>query len=227
VTQGERLVKETYEAIRSSPIWEKSLLIITYDEHGGFYDHVPPPVAVEPGDEPTSPFNNKHGFSFGQLGVRVPTVVVSPFAGEGVIDHRVYDHSSVPATIEDLFGLESLTRRDRQASRVTGLLTLKNPRTDAPLTLPSPVASGVRFEFLSRLEADIEGAAVEMGLEAERPVDPSLAGFVHVALLRELSTSASAERENKIAEARGVKSEVDAVRYIQKVRKSIPKEAVP
>jgi phospholipase C len=225
VTQGERLIKDTYEAIRNSPLWEKSLLIITYDEHGGFYDHVPPPVAVEPGDKPTSSFNNKYGFSFGQLGVRVPAVVVSPFVAKGVIDHRVYDHSSVPATIEERFGLTSLTRRDKQAARVTGLLTLRDPRTDAPLTLPAPTPSGVRFEFLDRLETDFERVVVEMGLEASRPVDPALAGFVHVALLRELSTSAPAERDRSITEAKGVKYEVDAVRYIQKVRKSIPKDA--
>ncbi len=223
VTQGERLIKETYEAIRNSPVWEKSLLIITYDEHGGFYDHVPPPATVEPGDSATSPFNNKYGFGFGQLGVRVPAVIVSPFIAKGVVDHRIYEHSSIPATIEGRFRLGALTQRDKQAERVNVLLTLNDPREDTPQILPKPVTSGVRFEFLSKLESDFEKMVEEMGLEADRPVDPALAGFVHVALLRNLSASAPADRDSAIAEAKATKSEVDAVRYIQKVRKSIPR----
>jgi phospholipase C len=225
VIQGERLIKETYEAIRNSPVWERSLLIITYDEHGGFYDHIPPPVAVEPGDKPTTPFNNKYGFGFGQLGVRVPAIVVSPFVPRGVIDHGVYDHSSIPATIEERFGLTNLTERDKQAARLIPLLQLKEPRTDdAPSTLPAPAALATRFEFLSRIETDFEKVVAEMGLEANGSVDPSLAGFVHIALLRKLATSAPAERDAIIGQAKGVKSDVDAVTYIQKVRKSIRRD---
>ena len=225
VARGEALIKEVYEAIRNSPAWEKSLLIITYDEHGGFYDHIVPPTTVEPGDRATSPFNNKYKFNFGQLGVRVPAIIVSPYIRRGVIDHRMYDHTSVPATIEGWFGLANLTQRDKQAARVTGLLTLKNPRTDAPQALPPPAASGVHFGFLDSTETDFEKVVVELGLEAGKPVDPALAGFVHVALLRKLSTSAPSDRDSVISEAGAVKSDVDAVRYIQKVRKSIPKNA--
>ena len=221
VTRGESLIKETYEAIRNSPIWEKSLFIITYDEHGGFYDHVPPPTTIDPGDSATSPFNNKNGFNFRQLGIRVPAIVVSPYIAKGVVDKRVYDHSSIPATIEERFSLASLTQRDKQAARVTSLLTLKEPRTDAPMTLPLPASSGERFEFLTRLDTDFEKVVVELGLQDSKPVDPSLAGFVHVALLRKLSASSPTGRDNVIKEAQGVQSNTDAVRYIQKVRKGI------
>jgi phospholipase C len=221
VTRGELLIKDTYEAIRNSPIWEKSLLIITYDEHGGFYDHAPPPTSVDPGDSTTSPLNNKYGFNFKQLGVRVPTIVVSPYVAKGAIDHRIYDHSSIPATIEDRFGLTSMTQRDKQAARVTSLLTLKEPRSDAPMTLPPPASSGVKFEFLDKIETDFENALVELGLEGSKPVDPALAGFVHIALLRKLSASGQADRKSVIEEAKAVKSDADAVRYIQKVRKGI------
>jgi len=221
VTRGERLIKETYEAIRNSPAWESSLLIITYDEHGGFYDHVAPPTTVDPGDKTTNQFNNKYDFGFRQLGVRVPAVVVSPFIAKGVIDHRLYDHSSVPATIERMFGLTSLTQRDKQAARLTELLSLKDPRADAPRTLPAPAPSPVRFEFLGRLESDFERVVSEMGLEAGRPADPALAGFVHVALLRKLSVSPPAERTMIIEEAKAVQYETDAVRYIHGVRKLI------
>jgi phospholipase C len=221
VTRGELLIKETYEAIRNSPIWQKSLLIITYDEHGGFYDHVPPPTTIDPGDKTTLPVNNKYGFNFKQLGVRVPAIVVSPYIAKGIIDKRIYDHSSIPASIEERFGLTSLTERDKQAARVTGLLTLNNPRTNAPLTLPAPASSGVRFEFLKKIEMDFEEALVELGLDTSKSVDPALAGFVHVALLRKLSKSSPIDREDVIQEAKEVKSDGDAVRYIQRVRKDI------
>src|SRR5207248_2029329 len=62
VTRGEALIKNVYEAIRNSPHWESSVLIITYDEHGGFYDHVPPPRTVAPGDKPTDPENSRFSF---------------------------------------------------------------------------------------------------------------------------------------------------------------------
>ncbi|NER46989.1 MAG: phosphoesterase, partial [Symploca sp. SIO1A3] len=77
---GEGLIKATYEAIRNSPLWDSSLLIITYDEHGGFYDSVKPGAAPEPGDGSASKSNkyNKYGFTFAQYGVRVPAVIVSP-----------------------------------------------------------------------------------------------------------------------------------------------------
>ncbi|MGH7089432.1 MAG: alkaline phosphatase family protein, partial [Stellaceae bacterium] len=133
VTPGERLIKATYEAIRNSPHWNTSLLIVTWDEHGGFYDHVAPPVAVPPGDtKPLSTYN--------QYGFRVPAVVVSPYIRRRTIDHRLYDHSSIPRTIEDAFGLDPLTARDRAANTLMPLLFLADPRDDAPTALPGPAA---------------------------------------------------------------------------------------
>ena len=85
VRGGEALIKSTYEALRNSPIWEQSMLIITYDEHGGFYDHVVPPPAIAPGDHP-GPKYSKHNFQFNQYGVRVPAIVVSAYTAQG-IDH--------------------------------------------------------------------------------------------------------------------------------------------
>jgi phospholipase C len=180
-----------------------------------------PPTAVAPGDSTTSPFNNKYGFKFGQLGVRVPTIVVSPYVAIGIIDKRVYDHSSIPATIEERFGLARLTERDKQAARLTGLLTLTEPRTDAQTTLPSPVSSGAMFEFLDRLETDFERIVLELGIEDEKSVDPALAGFVHIAVLRKISASSPADKDSMINEAKGVQSNADAVRYIHKVRTEI------
>lgn len=221
VTGGERLIKEVYEALRASPVWETSMLVITYDEHGGFYDHVPPPATVDPGDAPTSPDNNRNGFNFKQLGARVPAIVVSPFVGKGVIDHRVYDHSSVPATVERIFGLTSMTQRDKAANRVDSVLSLSEPRPDAPMILPNPVDTGgilkVEVEALNKIEETGEKIVAGIGLGTDVVVDPALAGFVHIAMLRHLA-SAPAGKERILAEVRQVQSDVDAMRYIQKVK---------
>jgi phospholipase C len=151
VTRGDALIKLVYEAIRQSPHWESSLLIITYDEHGGFYDHVPPPPGVEPGDA-TEPGNNGHGFRFDQLGVRVPTVIVSPWIPDvrspeqdrtgNLVDNTPYDHASLLATVERLYGLPALTARDAAANDVLHLLGAPTPR-EAPRVLPAPARSGV------------------------------------------------------------------------------------
>jgi len=105
VTSGERLIKFVYESIRASSCWTKSALIITYDEHGGFYDHfVPPGGVAAPGD--VAP---KYGFDFTQLGVRVPAIVVSPWIPKNLIDHTTYDHTTVLATLREWFQLQYLT----------------------------------------------------------------------------------------------------------------------
>ncbi len=126
---GDELIATVYNAIRGSKWWDKSLLIVTWDEHGGFYDHVAPPVAPPPGDQQVTPDVNIHGFKFDQYGVRVPAVIVSPWIPKGVVDHRVYDHASIPSTVEALFNLEPMTTRDRLANDLTSLLTLSAPRT--------------------------------------------------------------------------------------------------
>ena len=108
------------------------------DEHGGFYDHVAPGPAVPPGDIQTETYN-QHGFKFDRLGVRVPALVISPYTPAGVVDHTVYDHTSMLATVERLFGMDSLTDRDKAANDVLHLLSLSVPRTDTPTTLHSVV----------------------------------------------------------------------------------------
>jgi phospholipase C len=143
---GEHLLAAVYEAIRQSPYWESSVLIVTYDEHGGLYDHLPPPAAVPPGDSNPPVDYNVNGFEFDLLGVRVPAVVVSPLIPKNSVDHTVYDHSSVPKTVETLFGLEPLTQRDAAAHDVVHLLSLPEARTDCPTTLnilaPMPTTAG-------------------------------------------------------------------------------------
>lgn len=134
VATGERFIKATYEAIRNSPVWEKSLLIITWDEHGGFYDHFPPPLAPRTGER-----GRKHGFVFDQLGPRVPAVVVSPLIPRNLIDHRPYDHSAIPATLRRLFKIPALGNRDGISGGVDHLAGFA-VRTDTPRQLRSAAA---------------------------------------------------------------------------------------
>jgi len=226
VTRGERLLKDVYEAIRSSPHWPTSLLVVFYDEHGGFYDHVAPPACVPPGDAP-EPGSSQHGFAFDRLGVRVPAVVVSAHTRRGVIDHRTYDHSSLLATVEHLWGLEPLTARDAAAARFDDLFALPTARDDAPLTLPEPALSGepdCEDTLLHRLAGELEEAPSELQGELE----PALAGFVQVAVARELHLAAAARRDvsRAVAEERdrllstydGLRTKFDAVRYLRTVQ---------
>ena len=139
---GENLIKFVYEKIRASPVWETSLLLIVYDEHGGFYDSGLPGYAEPP--EPRGTYvpvaKNPRGFGFDQYGVRVPAVVVSPFIQKGTVDHTVYCHASVPKTLETWLGMPPLTGRDKAANDLGHLLSLDKPRPDAdcPTTLPNP-----------------------------------------------------------------------------------------
>jgi len=229
VTRGERLIKNVYETIRNSPHWENSLLIITFDEHGGFYDHVEPPPAVPPGDTITESYS-QFGFEFDRLGVRVPALVISPYIERGVIDHSVYDHTSMLATVERLYGLPNLTERDRAADDLLKLLTRETPRTDAPATLPSPAVPDPSLPceedddedtlLLKRSELRI---ARKRGVFRERsvrefPLTRSQVGFLQVALLKVLQTAQHPEREVWIDDYKQVQTGVDAAIYMTEAR---------
>jgi phospholipase C len=147
VAQGQAFVKEVYEILRASPQWKEMLFVITYDEHGGFYDHVPTPADDVPnpdglvGDAP-------YYFDFKRLGVRVPTIMISPWINKGTVVHAPqgptpssqYEHSSLPATIKKIFNLKDdfLTARDAWAGTFDHILSQRtSPRTDCPEKIPS------------------------------------------------------------------------------------------
>ncbi|RWR86795.1 non-specific phospholipase C4-like protein [Cinnamomum micranthum f. kanehirae] len=146
VSEGQKFVKQVYEALRASPQWNEILFIITYDEHGGFYDHVPTPVSGVPSPDGIvgpEPYN----FRFDRLGVRVPTIMISPWIKRGTVVHgpngphptSEFEHSSIPATVKKIFNLKDfLTKRDAWAGTFESVLTLENPRTDCPVTLSDP-----------------------------------------------------------------------------------------
>jgi phospholipase C len=217
VTRGEALIKKVYETIRNSPHWESSLLIITYDEHGGFYDHVPPPRAVAPGDTPSDPENNLFSFDFKQLGVRVPAIIVSSLIPRGTIDHTVYDHTSALATVESLYGLQPLTNRDKVANALNHLLSLATPRTDAPTILPEPAQSGISCagETVESLSAQQMVANPE---RAAAPPDPSVQAFLHVAFLRDVRLSPQEDREQLMQRYMSIHSRREARDYLIQVR---------
>ncbi len=220
VTRGERLLKHIYETIRNSPHWESSVLIIMYDEHGGFYDHVAPPATVAPGDSVTDPENNLYNFDFKRLGVRIPVVIISPLIPKGTIDHTLYDHTSVLATVENIFGLQPLTNRDKHANTFKHLFSLVTPGVDAPTTLPEPADSGISCDDEEEPDA-ADRALAEHVADASAPVDPSTHGFVHVAFLRDLHLSSPEEKDHVAAKYMSINTKLEAKQYMEEVRQKI------
>jgi phospholipase C len=132
VAAGEALIHDVYTALRNGPGWNSTLLIITYDEAGGTYDHVPPPSnATPPGDGTVG----EMGFAFTRFGVRIPAVLVSPLIAPGTVYRATgpIDHTSVLKTIQERWGTATLTARDAAAASLADVLTLAQPRTDDPL----------------------------------------------------------------------------------------------
>ncbi len=136
---GERFVERIVRALMASPAWSRSALFLTYDEHGGFADHVPPPEACAPDEH--APFDNTFTpvtqGSFRRYGFRVPFVVVSPYARRGFVSHTVYDHTSIVRFIEARFGLAAMTRRDANATAPMDMFDFEHPPNMTPPTLPA------------------------------------------------------------------------------------------
>lgn len=210
VTHGEGLIKSVYESIRKSPLWPNSLLIVTWDEHGGFYDHVYPPPAVAPGDTIMTSGASQFNFTFEQYGVRVPALAISPLIPKNLIDHRHYDHASIPATIERVFGINPLTQRDAQANSLESLATLTSPRTDAPMTLPDPLppADGIT---LARTSPSAAGPtdSIDKG---------NLPGFLHAALCSDLALTRVEQHAAIKTQFNAIKTRTEAQDYLNHVR---------
>ena len=150
VAYGELLIARCYNALRNGAGWEQTLFIVIYDEHGGIYDHVPPPVAVSPDD------SFPDGFKFDRYGVRVPAVVVSPWIPAGSIvrppagSRFPFDHASVLSTLRKLFDLgEPLTRRDAAAPDLLAALSLAEPSNSGPPNLALPAIAPTDDEIAS------------------------------------------------------------------------------
>jgi phospholipase C len=157
VALGEQLIHDTYEALRTGPGWPQTLFVLTYDEHGGCYDHVPPPWGATPPDNSAGEF----GFGFDRFGVRVPTLLISPRIAPGTV-YRVpegttpLDHTSVLKTIGQRWNIPPLTARDAAAPGFGDVITLTAPRTDdvlAGVTVPVSTGQNPSAGQVSHLQA--------------------------------------------------------------------------
>jgi len=212
IRRGEALIKQTYEAIRNSPHWNESMLIVTWDEHGGFFDHAIPPAAAAPGDTaPDNPHNRNH-FTFELYGPRVPALVISPLVPKNLIDHRIYDHASIPRTVEKNFGLPYLTERDHRANDVLALATLSAPR-DTPQTLPGTI-EGI-------LSAASATAVRAMTGPVTRPEDSADEGNVPAIVQAAMEQQLKAQpelREQILERVSRIRTRADAHDYLVEVR---------
>lgn len=148
VHRGEDLIADIYKMVRTSPKWNETLLVITYDEHGGTYDHVHPPAATPPGKESKNP-----PFRFDRYGVRVPAVVISPYIERGTVVNDVLDHTSAIATVRSLFTIsEYLTPRVLKATPIDKVVFNRNvARTDAPIDIRDLVPAEDKMALLESL----------------------------------------------------------------------------
>lgn len=125
IRNGQVFLNAIYEAVRTSPNWPNTVLVINYDEWGGFFDHVPPTAA------PIPPADAALG-SDGLRGFRTPAMIISPFSRPGTVVHGLYDHTSVLKMIEWRWNMRPLTVRDATANNLAEALDLANPNYDAP-----------------------------------------------------------------------------------------------
>jgi phospholipase C len=127
IRNGEVFLNQVYQAIISSPNWKHTVLVITFDEWGGFFDHVAPPLAPIPAASATA------GDTDGRLGFRVPCVVISPMARRGFITHEQFDHTSILRLIEWRWSLPALSSRDVNANNLADALDFTSgPNLSAP-----------------------------------------------------------------------------------------------
>jgi len=135
VREGERFIATIYNAIRRNPVlWPKTAILLVYDEHGGIYDHVPPPAVIPDGfvAQPAATGTGEE-FHFDRLGVRVPAILISPWIAKGtVVNGRVFEHASIPATVTDwqIGLLTDRSPREKNSETFLDLLRLTAMRTD-------------------------------------------------------------------------------------------------
>jgi phospholipase C len=136
---GERFIADAYHALANAGYLDNTVFIVTFDEWGGFYDHVPPPRVVDDTDpatvnhtgDGTTPTDGQLVPDYRQLGFRVPTIVVSNLAPAQVVHHGPFEHTSTLKMIETTFGLHSITARDANALNL-GMVLADRPRRPVP-----------------------------------------------------------------------------------------------
>jgi phospholipase C len=213
VAAGEKLIKTVYEAIRNSRYWDSSMLIITYDEHGGFYDHVAPPAAP-----PAGTTGESHGFKFDHLGPRVPAIIVSPWTAKGVIEHRLLEHCSIVRTVCDLFGVPFI-RDGRDLRKICGvghLAGLASRRMDTPARLPAVVKSKLKSA------APRGGRLRDPDRDGPIIADPDLmlAKTLRSAALSDIELTPN-RRNDIYARVTRIRTKEQAARYVEEVERKL------
>ncbi|MCL4449188.1 MAG: alkaline phosphatase family protein [Actinobacteria bacterium] len=137
---GDEFLASIVNAVMRGPKWDKTLLIWVYDEHGGYYDHVPPPPAVKPDNVAPQLTSSDQPGSFDRYGFRVPMGVVSPYAKANYVSSVVHDHTSILKLIETKWNLPALTYRDGAADNLLDFVDFQSPSFLTPPTLPAPAS---------------------------------------------------------------------------------------
>lgn len=138
VQLGEDFVYRVVQAVMNGPAWSRTLLVWFYDEHGGWYDHVPVPAAVAPDSIPPELHSGDLPGGYNTYGPRVPAVVVSPHSRPGAVTNVVHDHTSTLATIEAKWNLPAMTHRDANAATLMDFLDRRRAAFADPPALVAP-----------------------------------------------------------------------------------------
>jgi phospholipase C len=183
---GDKLVAEVYNALRGGPQWNDAALLVVWDEHGGFFDHVPPPDGRQAAISlpPDRASQSGSTFQFDRLGIRVPAILASPLVPRGAVVNGLFEHSAIPATVRKLFGRgPALSKRDAISNTFDVAASLDAPR-------PTPVA----IPFTSPPDSECETKITNLSGTQKRLV--ALANSLDV---QGLTTSATASLEGSIA----------------------------
>ena len=157
IVAGEAFAASVINAVINGPGWDKTLLLWTYDEHGGYYDHVPPPRAIPPDDIPPAILPGQNAYDgFGRYGFRVPFALVSPWARPHYVSHSVFDHTSILKLVESKWNLPALTYRDANARAMLDMLDLRRPAFAEPPELAQPL----QVSDPASLACDVSGPGV-------------------------------------------------------------------
>ncbi len=146
---GQQLVADVVAAVTTSPQWASAALLISYDEQGGFYDHVPPPPACIPDDIAPQLAAGDVVAAYDAYGLRVPLIAVSPFAKRGHVSHDITDHTSILRLVEARFDLPALTHRDANALPPLDLFDFSH----ADLSVPALPAAAIDATQMSACAA--------------------------------------------------------------------------
>jgi phospholipase C len=191
---GEAFIRYIYESICNSPVWPQSLLIITYDEHGAFFDHEGPPAATAPNDGTQNHDRAEHpqDFAFDRLGVRVPAIAISPWIAPGGLGSRtfpgkVFDHTAIIKTAMTVFGAGgSLGARVQGADSFAGICSLPAMRTDA-----AAIAAAIAAALPETAASVVSPVSVAAAAPQTEPPDPATNAFSRIAMSLDLAMKAA------------------------------------